>query len=160
MIRSDDPFKRIPPASFQPTAQPAAGAGKQPEAPAAASGAAAPASPAPATGQTDTKHVRDIGAQDHPKGFDPEQGLTFPGSKPSGTTEKPKISLVNSLLDQDDIDINAPDFNDLGPDTDSAVFYWQAAHDASRSGDHKMAGELLAWAREFDPGAPDLPQRV
>jgi len=94
MIRSDDPFKRIPPASFQPPAQPATGTGKPPEtAPAAPSGASTPAT-APSTEPKDTKNVRDL-SEHQP--FDPEQGLTFPKSNPG---PKP-IPVLNNNLDLD-----------------------------------------------------------
>lgn len=151
MIRSDDPFKRIQPTGYTPSA---ASTGK----PAEPSPQPVTQQPAaePSAGPTDTRNVREIGGTEQ-QPFDPEQGLTFPGARPS-SAQTPRIALVNSLLDTEEVDLNAPDFLNLGADAEDAVFYWQAACDASRCGDHKMASDLLTWAREFDPGAPDLPK--
>ncbi|HEY9843363.1 MAG TPA: hypothetical protein V6D23_23025 [Candidatus Obscuribacterales bacterium] len=148
MIRPpDDSFKRIPPpVTYQPA--PAAGKpqGAEPASPAEPAPAPAPP-PAAAEGPTDTKQVRDLGGQD-PQPFDP-QGLTFPGGRSVGAAET--ISLLN--LDTG---------NGLPPlaDMETALLYWHAACDAFNSGSLEMGKDLLAWAREFDPSAPDIPAKA
>lgn len=102
--------------------------------------------------------------------YDSEQVYTFPGtgssSAASGTPEIQLVSTLNSSDDDFEVlelgelnetnELDEPDLPANLSDLTMAVEYHRAALDAFNTGHPQMAQDLFNWARELDPGAPQI----
>ena len=130
------PLRATPPAAQPETDSPVAPApSSQPAAP--------PPEAAPATDE-----VRKLGVSD----ASPVQ-VSF--QAPAAPAAPESIQGVRRLNATEDI-MAMPDLPS-SEDLQEAVGYYQSALSAVQEGALDIAQDFLAWARELDPGAPDLP---
>ncbi len=78
---------------------------------------------------------------------------------PAAASEKNTIQSVRRLGKTENTEalLSLPDLP-ASADLSDAVDYYRSAVTAAKEGALDMANDFLAWARELDPGAPDLPR--
>ncbi len=108
---------------------------------------------APTESPSSTDKVRKLGSSE-------SSPVKVSFQTPASGSEKNDIKNVPRLILSPSENIMAlPDLP--APDAlQEAVGYYQSALSAVQEGALDIAQDFLAWARELDPGAPDLPQTL